>query len=680
MSPLNDTTTADTALTDAYTRWKKTVEAELKGADFDKKLVTRTFDGTTLQPLYTRADVKGLSGLDSAPGNAPFLRGVRAAGYRGERWEVAQEILAATPGELNAALLADLNRGQNAVVINLQGAPALSELGELTKALEGVDLSAIPLHVCGGGDALPAAALLLSYARTRRVAWGKLHGSITADPLAAWASAGSLPCEYAASLDALAAWTKWAAKHAQHLGTIGVNSTIWGDAGATPAQELGFALASAAEYLRELSRRRVELQTAAERIRFGFAIGPQFFTEVAKFRALRPLWTRVLSAFGVPIERAAAARVHARTGRWNKTLLDPHVNMLRVTTEAASAVLGGCDSLHIAPFDEVTGATNDFSRRIARNVHTLLAEEFGFTQTADAAGGSWYVEKLTDEIARQAWKVFQTVEGLGGMAAALRKGHPQQVVAEAAAQKSGAVAMRRLGLIGTNLFPNLKEKPLTAGKAAASQPIAANTGTWAMPAAKATWSARFEAALAAASAGANLGALAAFSPASGKPEASIKPVAPWRASAVIEHLRAAADAFAKSNGARPRVFLAKMGPVLQHKARADFSAGFFAVGGFEVLAKQSFETAEAAAEAAAKSGAPVAVLCSTDETYPALVPAFTAAAKQANPKLTVVLAGKPADAALTETFVRAGVDEFIHVRADVPALLGNLLKKIGASV
>jgi methylmalonyl-CoA mutase len=536
------------------------------------------------------------------------------------------------------------------------------------------------VHVQAGADALPLAAIYLGLARDGGTDWARLTGSLTADPLAEWVETGRLAAALAALYDSLAGWTAWSASHTPKLHTIGVNAAMWADAGGTAVQELAFSLAAAAEYLRALRDRDVPVAVAGGRVRFRFAVGPQFFTEIAKFRALRPLWTRVLEAFGAPASVAAQTAVHAATARWNKTLLDPHVNLLRATTEAASAVLGGCDSLHIGPFDETAATSNEFSRRIACNVHTILAEEFGFTQTVDPGGGSWYLESLTDELARRAWVQFQTIEARGGLAAALREGYPQQLVAKAAAEKAEAVAKRRLGLVGTNLFPNLKEKPAAAPPAAAAPRNGNHDGRHlaAMLPAEAKWPARFEAALAAAATGATIGQLARLNRPIASSEWVIVPVKPWRAAAAIEELRAAAEAFAKRTGARPRVFLARMGPPAQHKARADFSAGFFAVGGFEVTGRESFDLPEAAAQAAASSGAAVAVLCSTDETYPILVPAFAKAAKAARGDLQVVLAGLPADPTVVAAYREAGVDEFIHVRASVTDILRGLLTKMGA--
>lgn len=608
----------------ARAKWLRTVEVELKGASFEKKLLTRTFEGVTLQPLYTRADAAGRS-----PGDAALAR---YSGYADAGWEVAQEIAAATVADFNARLREDLMHGQNAAVVPeaFAGAPA--------EALAGVELAVIPVHVNAGADASAAGAALLALAAKNGETGFALRGSVTADPLGCQARDGGLPAEYPVLLDALAAWTKRAAKEAPALRTIGVNAALWAEAGGTAAQELAGALASVAEYLRALAARGVAAETSVPRLKVSFSSGPQFLVETAKFRAWRPLLARVVAAFGADPALAAKASVHAATARWNLTRLDPHVNMLRVTTEALSAVLGGVDALHISPFDGVGGAGTGeaFPRRIARNVHALLAEEFGFAAPADPAGGSWCVERLTDELARKAWEIFQGIEAEGGLPAALRSGAPQKMLAAAATEKARAVGSRKLGLIGTNLFPNLRETPL----APAPEVVSA-----------------------------------------AKPAATcerVTPFAAFRVAAGFEALRDASKAFAERTGAKPRVFLAKMGPVAQHKARADFAAGFFAPGGFEPVAKESFATAAEAAAAIAASSAQVAVLCSTDDTYPELVPAFAAAVRAARPDVTLVLAGLPAEESVRAQFAAAGIDVFIHLRASVEETLAQLLKKIGA--
>ena len=610
------------------------------------------------------------------------------------------------PADFNRALVAALASGQNAALLPLDAAArrgrspleaggaeigadgvSLADATDVATALHGVDFSGAPLRIETGAVAGPFAAVLAAAFPAPAGGLGTLKGAVTADPLAWFATEGLLGVSLATCLDDLAGWTALVAGAAPEVKTIGVDSAWVLEAGGNAVQELAAGLAMAVEYLRALEERRVPVAVSAPRCAFSFAIGPQFFLEIAKLRAFRLLWSRVLAAWGDP-SLAAAAGLHARTARFDKTILDPHVNLLRTTTESLAAVLGGADSVQVGPFDEMARVPGELSQRIARNIALMLSAEFNFHEVTDAAGGSFFVEALTDELARKAWALFQEIEGKGGFVTTLTQGVLQTLIAATAAEKRRQLDTRRLAILGTNLFPNLREKPLpvstfdaAAWRAARRAEIAARANPAAvnLPAAgNARWSARFEQAVAAAKSGATLAAISAAWLPAGETVATVQAARPWRAAEGFEALRATADRYAQTNGRRPQVFLAKMGPVKQHKPRADFSAGFFAVGGFEALGKDSFVDAAAAAEAAHASGAPIVVLCSTDETYPTLVPAFAAAAKAHQPALLVVLAGLPADAATVETYRQAGIDAFIHVRANVRVLLAQLLAKIGA--
>lgn len=615
--------------------WRETVEKDLAGVSFEKKLVTRTAEGIDQQPLYHRGMVEAVPHRDSLPGQAPFLRGLHARGAKGEiAWRIAQPIPAATPADFNKALLAALARGQNAALLP---ATYLADSAALTAALQDIHFAGAPVLASAGASAASLAAVFGATLKNRGEDWSALQGSVTADPLAALATEGKLAVSLDAAMAELASWTVHAAANAPALKTIGVDAGWVVDAGGNSAQELAVAIAMAVEYLRRLEAAKVDAKTSAPRVAFSFAVGSQFFPEIAKFRAFRLLWARVLSAFG-DATLASGATLHARTALFNKTVLDPYVNMLRSTTEALSSVLGGVDSVQVGAFDEVVRTPDEFSQRIARNIALMLSEEFNFAEVGDAAGGSWLVEKFTDDLARKAWGLFQTIEKQGGFAAALAAGEIQKLIAASAADKRKALDTRRLAVLGTNLFPNLKEKPLAPNAEPATPASSASDAA----------------------------------------AVTVTPVKAWRAAEGYEALRAIADRFAKSSGKRPQVFLAKIGPVKQHKPRADFAAGFFAVGGFEAIGKEAFETPEAAAKAAVASGAPVVVLCSTDDTYPVLVPAFASALKAAKPGVFAILAGLPAEPATVEAYKQAGIDDFIHIRANVRDLLAQLLAKIGA--
>jgi methylmalonyl-CoA mutase len=403
--------------------------------------------------------------------------------------------------------------------------------------------------------------------------------------------------------------------------------------------------------------------------------------EIAKLRAARFLWARAIEAAG---GGAAAQRLicHGRTTRWNKTVLDQHVNLLRATTEAFAGVVGGCTGLQVGAFDECHRTPDEFSQRLARNIQIILAEECQLGRVVDPAGGAWYVEALTRQLAEKAWALFQDIVRKGGMAAAIRDGYPQSLVEKTANDRIAAVESRRDGVIGTNLQPNLREK-LAAIETVIVRSIAARP----QPGAGArialarltscdagTLPAEIQAAFIQ---GASLGSVTAALASPGTAVPAAKKVTPRRRAEPFEALRRRSEACLARTGARPKAFLATMGPRKQHAARADFSAGFFGAGGFETIPNKGFDTPEAAAAAAIKSGAPVVVICSTDETYPVLVPLLTAALKAAAKPPVIVLAGLPATPELQQQFKAAGVDEFIHVRANCATLLASLLDKLG---
>ncbi|MDX2185476.1 MAG: methylmalonyl-CoA mutase family protein [Opitutaceae bacterium] len=674
---------ADSNVGGLLAKWRAAVEKELQGAPFDKKLVATLPEGIRVQPLYTPSDA-------GRTGNEAARRGL--ARPVGQGWDIAQVYRKASAAEFNASILDALNRGQNAVVVRLDAATragidvdaapesqvgadgvSLNDLKDWTKALEKVALDAVPVHVEAGAAALPSASLYLAAAKKAGIAWERLTGSLTSDPLRELALSGKLP----ASLDSLwadqAGWTLWASSQAPRLATAGVDASLYADSGANAVQELALALASVRETLSALLEKGVPAVTAVARIRTTLSAGPDFFVEVAKFRAWREVWTQLLEGYGVA---SVLPRVHARTSAWNKSSLDAETNLLRVTTEALAAVIGGIDSLEITPFDSLWKQDNELSGRLARNLHTMLAEEFQVKDPIDAVGGSWYVEALTTELAQKAWAQFQTIEKDGGLVAALRGGSIQAMLAASRKDRVDAVDKRRAVYIGVNQFPNAKDTPKTVegipGTAlgARKAEVAARRTSW-TEAKPASWPGLIECALSAVGRGATQAQVLEKLVAAGAPTTLPEPVTQYRVAEGFEKLRNRMADLA-SKGKRPKVLLAKMGPVLQHKARADFSAGFFSAGGFELLAKETFENGEQVAAAATKAGARIVVLCSTDDTYPALVPELAKAVKAAPGKPTLVLAGYPTEH--VEAFKQLGVDEFIHIRANVRQTLETILE------
>jgi methylmalonyl-CoA mutase len=507
---------------------------------------------------------------------------------------------------------------------------------------------------------LPALAMVIASAER------DLTAVLPADPLGWLLSHGSLPLPLTSCFDDLAEGVRKAETAGLPVRTVGVGAQIWHESGANAVQELAFALATDAEYWRQLLDRGISAAQIAGRTQLEFAVGNDLFMEAAKLRAARVLWTKLAHAFGAD---AAAQKVFmaARTATWDKTVYDPHVNLLRITTQALSAVLGGVDAIDIRPFDEIAGEPTELGERMSRNLHDILAEEFCFEHQIDPAGGSWYVETLTDQLARRAWVLFQEIEKQGGMAKAVEGGYPQQLVAKAAAEKQALVDTRRRPILGTTVQPNLREEPRPEPKLVP----AAVTKRKSVP--KPIKS--FSALVAAAAKRTTLPTLRVAWTQKRDSGPTVTALHPFRGAEGFEAVRRAGDDFLTRSGKRARVFLAKIGPPKQHKARGDFASAFFAVGGFEIDGKKSFATAQEAADAAVASGAAVAVLCSTDETYPELAPVFARQVKAARPSLSVILAGHPGER--EAEFRAAGFDDFIHIRSNVRTTLSQLQRLAG---
>ena len=663
--------------------WRAAAEESLKGASFDKKLLTRTHEGITLQPIYTKVDEVAAPLTGFWPGLSPFGRGYRPLPSAPL---VAQELPFGTPKSFNTVACEELKRGQNALAIQLDVASrqgvdpseaetsevatcglSLACLEDLTVALRDISPAQTPLFLWTGASALP----MLSLVAAHSMEW---RGGILGDPLTEYARDGQLPIDLEDAFAEMAVCVKWSSDHGSRLRTVGVGASLWADAGASAVEELAFALATAVYYLRKLSDRGIAGDQIAKQMLFTYTLGSHVFLQIAKIRASRSLWSRVLESCGIS---PTPAHIHGRSSVLNKSRLDPHTNILRATSEGVIGCLAGVDSMHLAPFDDTVRLPDTFSRRIARNIHTILAEECDFATTSDAAGGSWYVETLTSELAAKAWAIFQEIERRGGMMAALEEGYPQSLTTQLAEARQTAASTRRDAQIGVNLFPNPAESPLEEfhEDAQAIHAERATTIEALRPHAHPKTSRSVEAISAAFSSGATLGQISEALARSPISNPTIERVKVLRVASGFETLRARANHFKKLNGHLPKVWLANFGPPKQHKFRADFATGFLAAGGFEIHQGPGASSPEEAAKAASKSTADVVVICSTDDTYPALVPAFVSSLRAIKPKTKILLAGYPTDH--ITAFKSAGVDDFLHVRSESLNLLGQLQKFLG---
>ena len=588
--------------------WMAKINADLKGADFEKKLVWKTNEGFNVMPFYRLEDVAELKITTSAPGEFPYVRGTKTD----NDWYVRQDIDATCAKTANAKALDVLNKGLNSLGFILNKKELSAEY--IATLLNGICPECVELNfrVCIR-CAAQLATLLADYFKAQGADLAKVEGSINCDPInRMWLKGKELN---QAEVAEIAVATVKAAAALPKFRVIGVNSLSLNNAGAYCSQELGYALAWGAEYMTMLTEGGLTADEAGKAIKFNMGVGGNYFMEIAKFRAARMLWAMIVKAYAPACDCAAKMRVHAETSTFNKTIYDAHVNLLRTQTEAMSATIAGVDSLTVNGFDVTYKESDDFSERIARNQQLLLKEESHFDKVTDPSAGSYYIENLTNSIAEQAWKLFLEIQNEGGFFAAVEAGKVQEAMKATSAKRLKDVSARKEVLLGTNQFPNFSE--MAAEKITKEACTCTNCGC--------------------------------------ETPRGLATLPTVRAAQEFEDLRLATERSAK----RPKAFMLTIGNLAMRLARAQFSCNFFACAGYEVIDNLGFETVEAGVEAAQKAGADIIVLCSSDDEYAEYAPA---AFKAIDGKQIFVVAGAPA---CMEDLKAAGIENFIHVRVNV---------------
>ncbi len=588
----------------SYDEWRAKVEADLKGADFNKKLVWRTNEGFNVEPIYRAEDTADLKTTDTLPGEYPFVRGTRTD----NNWLTRQEIIGATPEEANAVALDVLGKGVTSLGFKVKD-PSRETLDTL---LKGIAADSVELNfTCCPRKALELAKVLTEYLRDNG-ALASFRGSIDYNPL-------RRPLRHGAPVDiaAIVAETKElleTVKDVPGLRVLAVDSVMLADSGSYIYQELGYAVSWGAAWLTALTDAGVAVDTIANRIKFNMGVSSNFFMEIAKFRAARMLWAQVVKQYNPAGDDACKMMAHASTSKFNQTIYDAHVNLLRSQTETFSAAVAGVDSITTVPFDTPYKTPDAFSERIARNQQYLLKEESHLDKVLDPAGGSYYVETLTVALAREAWKLFLEVEDKGGFFAAVNDGLIQQAVSEASAKRHTDVARRKEILLGTNQYPNINE--MAAGKIENTQTCGCGCST---------------------------------------EGDSAKSLPSTRAASDFEALRLATEA----SPVRPKVFMLTIGNLAMRLARAQFSSNFFGCAGYEIIDNLGFNTVQEGIDAALSQGANVVVLCASDDEYATYAPeAFDYLAGRAE----FVVAGAPA---CMDELKAKGINDYVHVRCNV---------------
>lgn len=423
--------------TPTYEDWVAAARASLRGKSLES-LVTRSYEGIDIDPLPHAERA-----ADIMPRQYRYARG---AGQRARPWLIANEIDIAEPGEFNAALQEALANGQTAITIS--DSLRLEQADDVRTALADIALERFPIFARSSGRAPEIYQLMLQALNKSDLR--RLRGSVGYDPLGAAVVSGSMPAD---AFDALASHLQRVGAGSPQLGSISVDTSPYHAAGAHAVQELAIALATGVAYLRALGKHGLNAQMVACKMQVFMGIGENFFIEVAKFRAIRSLWGQVLRAFSVstPDQRL---RLQARSGLRNKTRRDCHVNLLRLTSEALAAALGGVDGISLPAFDAPLGTSDAFSRRLSRNLQLILQEEAQLTRLIDPAGGAWHIEALTEQLARRAWARFQDIEAQGGMSAVLQTGAIQAEIAAVAEQRRHDLASGDAIQVGANAFVN----------------------------------------------------------------------------------------------------------------------------------------------------------------------------------------------------------------------------------
>ena len=595
--------------------WEAAIAVDLKGADYERKLVWRTTEGFSLRPYYRAENLEGLETLGTQAGEFPYLRGVSGD----NSWLTHQTIAVKCPKAANEAALKMLNAGVDSLGFCLSEELTAEQLDEL---LAGIVLSAVELTFCGKG-AGKLVALVLAKAENEGVAKEDLHVNFCIDPIVKHLSQKGdwcEECEGGKCLTKIADLIKATAEY-KGVRVVNVSANVFSDSGSTIVEELGFGLSVAHEYLVRLMEAGLSVDQAAKKIRFTFAVTSNYFMEMAKLRAARLLWANIVKQYEPACECSCKMFVHARTSAWNQTVYDPYVNMLRGTTEAMSAAIAGVHSLEVLPFDYAYTTPTEFSERIARNQSLLLKHESHFDQVIDPAGGSYYIENLTKTIAEEAWKLFLELEEKGGYVEAFKAGYVVERVKASAAAKDKAIATRRQILLGANQYPNFNEVADAAVEAAAVTRVAAEGNV----------------------------------------------LVPYRGAMAFEAMRYGVD----KSGKELKAFMLTCGNLAMARARAQFSCNFFACAGIRVQDNNFFKSVEEGVEAALASEAQIVVICASDDDYAELAPK---AQELLGGKAILVVAGAPA---CTEELQAKGINNFISVKSNVLETLRSYLAQMG---
>ena len=596
-------------------KWEEVITADLKGADYERKLVWKTGEGFNVRPYYRAENLEGIKFLGSQAGEFPYVRGTHAH----NRWRVHQTVSVVCPKEANAEALKILNAGVDSLGFCI--ASADFSAADLDTLLKDICIPAVEITFCGEKTA-HVAELVLAKVEKEGIAKEDVRIAFCIDPLVkGLSSKGEFCSPNGEKCIARIVELIHKTKEYKHVRIVTVAGQTFGNSGSTIVEELAFTLSAGHDYLVRLTDAGLDVDATARKLRFSFSVSSNYFMEIAKFRAARMLWANIVKGYGPAKNCACKMQIHAETSRWNQTVYDPYVNMLRGTTEAMSATIAGVHSLEVTPFDTSFENPTEFSKRIARNVELLLKNESHFDQVVDPAGGSYYVENLTQSIAAEAWKLFLEIEEKGGYTEAYKAGLIVERIKASAAAKDKNIATRRQTLLGANQYPNFTE---VAGKEITAESVT-------------------------------------------RKQAEGNVLVPYRGAMAFEEMRLHVD----RSGKEPKAFMLTCGNLGMARARSQFSCNFFACAGIKVIDNTYFKSIEEGAKAALESKAQIVVVCASDDDYAEAAPKVK---ELLGGKAILVVAGAPACAPELEA---QGITNFINVKSNVLETLKFYLKEMG---
>jgi len=585
-------------------QWKEKIVKDLKGADYDKKLVWKTGEGFDAQPFYRSEGLANIAGLTSFPGDFPFIRGTKS---NSNNWLVRQDILVENVKDANEKALDIRLKGVDSLGFHLGNQPLSFEL--VDSLLNNIRADVMELNFSTGFP-LELVKIIDELAKKYNRDLDKIRGSIEFDPIGDYCLSVANQENFDSKLIKIEDIVH-AGSLLKNFHALTVDGSVFQDSGSGIVSQLAFTLAKGADYLTYLTGKGFEIDELAPNMRFHFSVGSNYFMEIAKFRAARYLWSKIVNAYGLSDADNAAMFIHCSNSQFNKTVYDPYVNMLRTTTETMSSVLGGVDSMSVLPFNAVFEKPTVFSERIARNQQLVLKGESYFDKVVDPAAGSYYIENLTHNIIHETWKLFLEIQEKGGYLEAFKKGFVLQKIQEEASAKDMEIAQRRRSILGTNQYPNTKEFLQNIDETIFSETN--ETGV----------------------------------------------LKPYRGALAFEKLRYKTDKYSEKNK-RPKAWMFTYGNLAMLKARSQFAGNFFGCAGFEIADNNGFASIADGIAAAKKAKPEIVVICSSDEEYAEIaLPVFEALKNET----IVVLAGYPAD--LVEKLKVAGMENFIHIKSNV---------------